>query len=149
MPMILKLDMSVLNAKKAQNDINGVAVAAGKAQQSTDGLVKSASKFASTAQVQKLADQFEAVGISINTAGKQVQDLAARMQRVSRENLFQQLGNDAKLSALQMARLRAGMGDMRGAFTSLASVVTSSKLAIAAWGARIALCRQIHPGCAD
>lgn len=137
MPVILKLDMSVLNGKKAQNEINGVAAAAGKAQKSTDGLVKSVSKFASTAQVQKLADQFEAVGISINTAGKQVQNLAARMQRVSRENLFQQLGNDAKLSALQMARLRAGMGDIRGAFTSLSSVVTSSKLAIVAWGAAL------------
>lgn len=137
MPVILKLDMSVLNGKKAKTEINGVAAAAGKAQKSTDGLVKSVSKFASTAQVQKLADQFEAVGISINTAGKQVQNLAARMQRVSRENLFQQLGNDAKLSALQMARLRAGMGDIRGAFTSLSSVVTASKLAIAAWGAAL------------
>ena len=137
MPVILKLDMSVLNGKKAQNEINGVAAAAGKAQKSTDGLVKSVSKFASTAQVQKLVDQFEAVGISINTAGKQVQNLAARMQRVSRENLFQQLGNDAKLSALQMARLRAGMGDIRGAFTFLSSVVTSSKLAIVAWGAAL------------
>lgn len=137
MPVILKLDMSVLNGKKAKTEINGVAAAAGKAQKSTDGLVKSISKFASTAQVQKLADQFEAVGISINTAGKQVQNLAARMQRVSRENLFQQLGNDAKLSALQMARLRAGMGDIRGAFTSLSSVVTSSKLAIVAWGAAL------------
>lgn len=137
MPVILKLDMSVLNGKKAKTEINGVAAAAGKAQKSTDGLVKSVSKFASTAQVQKLADQFEAVGISINTAGKQVQNLAARMQRVSRENLFQQLGNDAKLSALQMARLRAGMEDIRGAFTSLSSVVTASKLAIAAWGAAL------------
>ena len=137
MPVILKLDMSVLNGKKAKTEINGVAAAAGKAQKSTDGLVKSVSKFASTAQVQKLDDQFEAVGISINTAGKQVQNLAARMQRVSRENLFQQLGNDAKLSALQMARLRAGMGDIRGAFTSLSSVVTASKLAIAAWGAAL------------
>lgn len=137
MPMILKLDMRAINSKKVQNDINGVAAAAGKAQQSTDGLVKSVSKFASTAQVQKLADQFEAVGISINTAGKQVQDLAARMQRVSRENLFQQLGNDAKLSALQMARLRAGMGDIRGAFSSLAHAVAASKLAIAAWGAAL------------
>lgn len=137
MPVILKLDMSVLNGKKAKTEINGVAAAAGKAQKSTDGLVKSISKFASTAQVQKLADQFEAVGISINMAGKQVQNLAARMQRVSRENLFQQLGNDAKLSALQMARLRAGMGDIRGAFTSLSSVVTSSKLAIVAWGAAL------------
>ena len=137
MPVILKLDMSVLNGKKAKTEINGVAAAAGKAQKSTDGLVKSVSKFASTAQVQKLADQFEAVGISINTVGKQVQNLAARMQRVSRENLFQQLGNDAKLSALQMARLRAGMGDIRGAFTSLSSVVTASKLAIAAWGAAL------------
>ena len=131
----LKVKFNNQGTTDATQKFNGVAAAAGKAQKSTDGLVKSVSKFASTAQVQKLADQFEAVGISINTAGKQVQNLAARMQRVSRENLFQQLGNDAKLSALQMARLRAGMGDIRGAFTSLSSVVTSSKLAIVAWGA--------------
>lgn len=133
----LKVKFNNQGTTDATQKFNGVAAAAGKAQKSTDGLVKSVSKFASTAQVQKLADQFEAVGISINTAGKQVQNLAARMQRVSRENLFQQLGNDAKLSALQMARLRAGMGDIRGAFTSLSSVVTSSKLAIVAWGAAL------------
>ncbi len=133
----LKVKFNNQGTTDATQKFNGVAAAAAKAQKSTDGLVKSVSKFASTAQVQKLADQFEAVGISINTAGKQVQNLAARMQRVSRENLFQQLGNDAKLSALQMARLRAGMGDIRGAFTSLSSVVASSKIAIAAWGASL------------
>lgn len=133
----LKVKFNNQGTTDATQKFNGVAAAAGKAQKSTDGLVKSVSKFASTAQVQKLADQFEAVGISINTAGKQVQNLAARMQRVSRENLFQQLGNDAKLSALQMARLRAGMGDIRGAFTSLSSAVASSKIAIAAWGASL------------
>lgn len=95
------------------------------------------SKFASTAHVGRLADSFKDTGVSVNAASRHVEDLAARMQRVARDRAFQQLAGDANLSALQLARLRVGMGDTRGAFSSLGSALASAKLAIAAWGAAL------------
>ena len=59
------------------------------------------------------------------------------MQRVARDRAFRQLADDANLSALKIARLRAGMGDARGAVSSLTSAVGAAKLAIAAWGAAL------------
>lgn len=116
-----------------------VGGAAGEAQRKTQGFASSMSRFASAEPVTKLARRFAEVGVSIDTAGKHAQELAARMQKVSRENLFKQLGSDANLSALQLAKLRAGMGDVRGAFTTLTSAVGSSKLMVAAWGASLVL----------
>ena len=95
------------------------------------------SKFTSTAHAGRLAGMFKETGVSVNTASRHVEELSARMQRVERGRAFQQLASDADLSALQLARLRAGMGDVRGAFSSLGSALSSAKLAIAAWGAAL------------
>lgn len=140
MPIInigMKFDRrGVDEAIRAFDKVGG---AAGEAQRETRNLASSMSRFASAEPVTRLARRFAEVGVSIDTAGKYAQELAARMQKVSRENLFKQLGNDANLSALQLAKLRAGMGDVRGAFTTLTSAVGSSRLMVAAWGASLVL----------
>ena len=91
----------------------------------------------SLTHVQKLKSTFQDTGIAINSASSQVEKLVTRMQRVSRERAFQQLASDANLSAMQMARLRASMGDTRGALSSLGRAASAAKFAIAAWGAAV------------
>lgn len=95
------------------------------------------SKTSGTVWAEHLAGTFRDTGVSINTASRQVENLSARMQRVARDRAFRQLADDANLSALKIARLRAGMGDARGAVSSLTSAVGAAKLAIAAWGAAL------------
>lgn len=92
----------------------------------------------SLAHVQKLKAAFADTGIAVQTSSRQVAELVSRMQRAAREDAFARLGRDARLSALQLARLRAGMGDVRGAFSSLGAGIAASKLAILAWGAALA-----------
>ena len=99
----------------------------------------SASSFRSSQQVDELIKRFNAVGVKIDRTSKSINALAARMNDVARNDAFRRLAQDANLSMLQIARLRAGMGDMRGAFSSLVSAVGSSKLAIAAWGAALVM----------
>lgn len=94
-------------------------------------------KTSGTVWAERLAGTFRDTGVSINTASRQVENLSARMQRVARDRAFRQLADDANLSALKIARLRAGMGDARGAVSSLTSAVGAAKLAIAAWGAAL------------
>lgn len=92
----------------------------------------------SLAHVQKLKAAFADTGIAVQTGSRQVAELVSRMQRAAREDAFARLGRDARLSALQLARLRAGMGDVRGAFSSLGAGIGASKMAILAWGAALA-----------
>lgn len=92
----------------------------------------------SLAHVQKLKAAFADTGIAVQTGSRQVAELVSRMQRAAREDAFARLGRDARLSALQLARLRAGMGDVRGAFSSLGAGIAASKMAILAWGAALA-----------
>lgn len=133
----LRLEFDDKGAERAARAFDQVSGAADKAQRKAQGSASSISRFASAEPVTKLARRFAEVGVTLNTAGKHAQELAARMQKVNRENLFRQLGSDANLSALQLAKLRAGMGDVRGAFTTLTSAVASSKLMVAAWGASL------------
>ena len=76
------------------------------------------SRFAGTARFDKTVAELRELGVQINTGSQQVQGLAAAMQRVDRERAFRQLASDANLSSLQLAKLRAGAGDMKGAFSS-------------------------------
>lgn len=94
-------------------------------------------KTSGTVWAERLAGTFRDTGVSINAASRQVENLSARMQRVARDRAFRQLADDAGLSAVQVARLRGGMGDARGAVSSLASAVGAAKLALVAWGAAI------------
>ncbi len=135
----LKMEFDDKGAARATRAFDEVGGAADKAQRKAKGFASSLSKFASAKPVVELAQRFAEVGININMAGKHAQELAARMQKVRRENLFRQLGSDANLSAMQLAKLRAGMGDVRGAFTTLTPAVASSKLMVAAWGASLLL----------
>ena len=67
-----------------------------------------------------------------------MQNLARMMREVERERAFRQLAQDANLSTLQLARLRAEMGDMRGALATLGNGFSSAKVAILAWAAAVA-----------
>ena len=136
----LSIKIKVDGSQKAVTDLAavdaGIDRAAASAQKGAAAFGQ-LSKFTSTSHAVRLADIFKETGVSVNTASRHVEELSARMQRVSRDRAFQQLASDANLSALQVARLRVGMGDARGALSSLASAAGSAKLAIAAWGAAV------------
>lgn len=133
----LSIKIKVEDSQKAVTDLAavdaGIDKAAASAQKGAAAFGQ-LGKFTSTSHAGRLADIFKETGVSVNTASRHVEELSARMQRVARERAFQQLAGDARLSALQIARLRASMGDTRGALSSLASAAGSAKLAIAAWG---------------
>lgn len=59
------------------------------------------------------------------------------MRNVEKERAFRQLADDAGLSHMQLARLRARMGDARGAVASLGQAVAASKVTILAFGAAL------------
>lgn len=103
----------------------------------------------SVSHVQRLKAAFDDTGIAINTNSRQVSELVSRMQRMAREDAFARLGREANLSAVQIARLRAGMGDTRGAVSSLARGISASRLAILAWGRGPGFCAQVLPGRTD
>ncbi len=68
-----------------------------------------------------------------------MQSLAAAMARVDRERLFRQLAQDAGLSTVKLAALRAELGDTRGALATLTGGFAAAKLQILAWAAALAL----------
>ena len=105
---------------------------AGKAAQQAANSFGSISKFASSAHLARITDMFRNTGVAVNTTSRQVQDLTASLQRVARENAFKQLASEANLSATQLARLRAGMGDYSGALRSLGQASLAAKTGIAA-----------------
>jgi len=98
------------------------------AKRASDSLVSSISKFSSTKALDNIVRQFDEVGIVINRSSNEVQALAARMGKLAQENAFKTLANDAKLSAFQIAKIRMGMGDMRGAISSMGSVLKASSV---------------------
>ena len=102
-------------AGAASQKFSGVGASAKKAAES----LGSVSKFASTAKFDKLTTDLGAMGVKLNANSLHAQKLAKAMQQVERERAFQQLAQDANLSTLQLARLRAEMGDMRGALATL------------------------------
>ena len=120
-------------AGAASQKFSGVGASAKKAAES----LGSVSKFASTAKFDKLTTDLGAMGVKLNANSLHAQKLAKAMQQVERERAFQQLAQDANLSTLQLARLRAEMGDMRGALATLGNGFSSAKVAILAWAAAI------------
>lgn len=92
------------------------------------------SKFLSTSHIQRIRDIFRDTGLAVNSASAQVENLASRMQALSRENAFRQLQRDANLTNVELARLRASVGDYSGAMSSLGRASLAAKAAIAAVG---------------
>lgn len=129
----LGIEVRVDGAAKAGTDLAAVDAAVKKVGAS----LGSVSKFAGTSGLDKSVADLKALGVNINTSSRHVQNLAVSMQRVARERAFQALASDANLSTMQLARLRAGLGDTRGAFTTLVSGAKSAALGVAAVGAAI------------
>lgn len=97
----------------------------------------SSSSFRSSQQIDDLIKRFNEIGVRIDRTSKSINDLATRMNNVARDDAFKKFAQDAKLSALEIARIRAGIGDLRGAFSTLWGAVKDSRLAIVAWGASL------------
>lgn len=91
----------------------------------------------SVAHVNRLKAAFADTGIAVETSSRHVTELVARMERAARNDAFARLGREAGLSTLQIARLRAGMGDTRGAMSTLSQGIAASRLAILAWTAAL------------
>lgn len=97
----------------------------------------SSSAFGSSQQIDNVIKRFSEVGIRIDRTSKSINGLAARMNDLARDEAFKKFAQDAKLSALEIARIRAGIGDLRGAYSTLSNAIGESKLAIVAWGASL------------
>lgn len=97
----------------------------------------SSSAFGSSQQIDNVIKQFSEVGIRIDRTSKSINGLAARMNDLARDEAFKKFAQDAKLSALEIAKIRAGTGDLRGAYSTLSNAIGESKLAIVAWGASL------------
>lgn len=111
----LGIEVRVDGASKAGTDLAAVDAAVKKVGAS----LGSVSRFAGTSGLDKSVADLKALGVNINTSSRHVQNLAVSMQRVARERAFQALASDANLSTMQLARLRAGLGDTRGALATL------------------------------
>lgn len=135
----LGIEVRVDGASKAGTDLAAVDAAVKKVGAS----LGSVSKFAGTSGLDKSVADLKALGVNINTSSRHVQNLAVSMQRVARERAFQALASDANLSTMQLARLRAGLGDTRGAFTTLVAGAKSAALGVAAVGAAITATAKI------
>lgn len=135
----LGIEVRVDGAAKAGTDLAAVDAAVKKVGAS----LGSVSRFAGTSGLDKSVADLKALGVNINTSSRHVQNLAVSMQRVARERAFQALASDANLSTMQLARLRAGLGDTRGAFTTLVAGAKSAALGVAAVGAAIAATAKI------
>lgn len=97
----------------------------------------SSSAFGSSQQIDNVIKRFSEVGIRIDRTSKSINGLAARMNDLARDEAFKKFAQDAKLSALEIAKIRAGIGDLRGAYSTLSNAIGESKLAIVAWGASL------------
>lgn len=97
----------------------------------------SSSAFGSSQQIDNVIKRFSEVGIRIDRTSKSINGLAARMNDLARDEAFKKFAQDAKLSALEIAKIRAGIGDLRGAYSTLSNSIGESKLAIVAWGASL------------
>lgn len=135
----LGIEVRVDGAAKAGTDLAAVDAAVKKVGAS----LGSVSRFAGTSGLDKSVADLKALGVNINTSSRHVHNLAVSMQRVARERAFQALASDANLSTMQLARLRAGLGDTRGAFTTLVAGAKSAALGVAAVGAAIAATAKI------
>lgn len=134
----VSIRLAVEGARKSASDLEHVDAELDKLGRSARKGAQSFGLFTnatSLAHIQKLKSLFADTGIAVNTSSRQVAGLVAQMQRVAREDAFARLGREANLSAVQMARLRASMGDTRGAISSLGAGLAASKMTILAWSA--------------
>ena len=97
-----------------------------------------AAQYIGSAKLEKPIAGLDELAAKCNISSRHMQNLARMMREVERERAFRQLAQDANLSTLQLARLRAEMGDMRGALATLGNGFSSAKVAILAWAAAIA-----------
>lgn len=97
-----------------------------------------AAQYIGSAKLEKPIAGLDELAAKCNVSSRHMQNLARMMREVERERAFRQLAQDANLSTLQLARLRAEMGDMRGALATLGNKFSSAKVAILAWAAAIA-----------
>ena len=97
-----------------------------------------AAQYIGSAKLEKPIAGLDELAAKCNVSSRHMQNLARMMREVERERAFRQLAQDANLSTLQLARLRAEMGDMRGALATLGNGFSSAKVAILAWAAAIA-----------
>ena len=97
-----------------------------------------AAQYTGSAKLEKPIAGLDELAAKCNVSSRHMQNLARMMREVERERAFRQLAQDANLSTLQLARLRAEMGDMRGALATLGNGFSSAKVAILAWAAAIA-----------
>lgn len=118
-------------AREAAQDISAVDASVRKMEASFGTLAR----HDTTAGVEKIRTLMRGTGVEINASSRHVQALAIAIQAVAREKAFHQLAQDANLSAVQVARLRAGMGDMAGAFSTLGSAARGATVGIAAFAA--------------
>lgn len=92
---------------------------------------------------EKVLDQYlsrlKELGVDASASSASVNGLAASMQKVAKENAFHQLAEEAGLSHTQLAKLRAGLGDTTGAFSSLWDGVKANAVALGAWTAALTL----------
>ena len=79
----------------------------------------SSSAFGSSQQIDNVIKRFSEVGIRIDRTSKSINGLAARMNDLARDEAFKKFAQDAKLSALEIAKIRAGIGDLRGAYSTM------------------------------
>ena len=97
-----------------------------------------AAQYIGSAKLEKPIAGLDELAAKCNVSSRHMQNLARMMREVERERAFRQLAQDANLSTLQLARLRAEMGDMRGALATLGNGFSSAKVAILAWAAAVA-----------
>ena len=97
-----------------------------------------AAQYIGSAKLEKPIAGLDELAAKCNVSSRHMQNLARMMREVERERAFRQLAQDANLSTLQLARLRAEMGDMRGALATLGNKFSSAKVAILAWAAAVA-----------
>ena len=97
-----------------------------------------AAQYIGSAKLEKPIAGLDELAAKCKVSSRHMQNLARMMREVERERAFRQLAQDANLSTLQLARLRAEMGDMRGALATLGNKFSSAKVAILAWAAAVA-----------
>ena len=97
-----------------------------------------AAQYIGSAKLEKPIAGLDELAAKCNVSSRHMQNLARMMREVERERAFRQLAQDANLSTLQLSRLRAEMGDMRGALATLGNGFSSAKVAILAWAAAVA-----------
>lgn len=107
-----------------------------------------AAQYIGSAKLEKPIAGLDELAAKCNVSSRHMQNLARMMREVERERAFRQLAQDANLSTLQLVKLRAELGDTRGALATLMSGFGAAKVAVLAWtagdGIRRADCATLH-----